>query len=86
MLKFVRLKLKNDWDWQGARQKFRRSLELNPNYATSYQAYALYFAAMDKREEAKREIQKARDLGPCRILSRLLPGISSILLTKTNSL
>jgi len=58
------IKLFYDWDWKGASQKFNRALELNPNYATAYHIYALYFAAMGKVDDAKKEIQKARDLDP----------------------
>lgn len=53
-----------DWDWKGASQKFNRAFELNPNYATAYQSYALYLAAMGAMDEAKKEIQKARELDP----------------------
>ena len=58
------IKLFYDWDWRGAKQKFKRALELNPNYVTAYQTYALYFAAMGEMDEAKKEIQKARELDP----------------------
>jgi len=58
------IKLFYDWDWRGAKQKFKRALELNPNYVTAYQTYALYFAAIGKMDEAKKEIQKARELDP----------------------
>ena len=30
-----------DWDWSGAATGFRRSIELNPSYATAYQRYSL---------------------------------------------
>lgn len=31
-----------DWDWAGAADGFRRSIALNPSYATAYQRYSLF--------------------------------------------
>ena len=33
-----------DWDWSGAETEFKRSIELNPNYATAHLWYWTYLA------------------------------------------
>lgn len=53
-----------EWDWAGAEKAFRHSLELNPNLATTYHAYSIFLIAMDRREEARSMITKARTLDP----------------------
>lgn len=53
-----------DWDWMEAERKFKRTIGLNPGYATAYQTYALYLAAVGRLDEAKKQIQRARELDP----------------------
>ena len=47
-----------------AEPEFKRAIELNPNYATAHQWYALYLAVRGQRDEAKREMQQAVELDP----------------------
>jgi TolB-like protein/Flp pilus assembly protein TadD len=63
-----------DWDWKGAGQKFKRAFALDPNYATAYQSYALYLAATGDLDEAKNEIQKARELDPQALPVQIIVG------------
>ena len=35
-----------DWDWAGAERENKRSIELNPNYATGHHWYGLFLANM----------------------------------------
>ena len=58
------VKLFYDWDWPGAEQEFRRTIELNPNYAMAWQWYAMELAALGRHEEAVRETEKALQLDP----------------------
>jgi len=53
-----------EWDWAGAESSFRRSIELNPNYASSHHMYADLLKAMGRLEEAHSEIRAAQDLDP----------------------
>ena len=57
-------KLTLDWDWPGAEGEFRRSLELNPNYATAHQWYAEYLTTMGRADEARAEMKRALELEP----------------------
>jgi serine/threonine-protein kinase len=54
----------NDYDWQGAEEEFKKSIELNPNYATTYHWYSGLLSATGRNEEAIRMMEKARDLDP----------------------
>ena len=53
-----------DWDWSGAEIEFTRSIELNPSYATAYQWYCWFLAAMGRHEESIREGKRALELDP----------------------
>jgi TolB-like protein/DNA-binding SARP family transcriptional activator/Tfp pilus assembly protein PilF len=52
------------WDWSGAEQDFRRSIELNPGYAVAYQYYAFLLAFQGRYDEAVPLIRKAQQLDP----------------------
>jgi TolB-like protein/Tfp pilus assembly protein PilF len=53
-----------DWDWAGAEKEFKRSIELNPNYATAHQWYAEYLTVRGRPEEARASVKRAMDLEP----------------------
>lgn len=53
-----------EWDWQQAEADFRRSLALDPNYATAHEWYAIFLAAMRRNDEAVKEIDRALELDP----------------------
>jgi serine/threonine protein kinase len=57
-------KLTLDWDWPGAEKEFKRSLDLNPNYATAHQWYAEYLTVMGRPDEARASMQRAQELEP----------------------
>lgn len=56
-----------DWDWAGAADGFRRSIALNPSYATAYQRYSLYLMAMGRMTESLAQMTRARELEPVSI-------------------
>src|SRR5713226_5108183 len=56
-----------DWDWTAAASGFRRSIELNPSYATAYQRYSLYLIAMGRAPESLSAMGRARELDPLSI-------------------
>ena len=51
-----------DWDWSAAAAEFRRSLELDPRYATAHQWYAFLLASQGRFEEALIEAHTAQEL------------------------
>lgn len=53
-----------EWDWQEAEANYRRSLALDPNYATAHEWYAIFLAAMRRNDEAVKEIDRALELDP----------------------
>jgi TolB-like protein/DNA-binding winged helix-turn-helix (wHTH) protein/Tfp pilus assembly protein PilF len=53
-----------DWDWAGAASGFEKSIALNPSYATAYQRYSLYLAAMGRSQESLVQMNRARALEP----------------------
>jgi len=63
-----------DWDWAGAESEFRRAIELNPNYATAHQWYAIALAAMGRMDEAMREIKRAQELDPLALIVNVNAG------------
>ena len=57
-------KMNYEWDWAGAEQLFKRTIELNPNYAGAHAVYATYLAAVGRTDEALFQIRKAHELEP----------------------
>lgn len=64
-----------DWDWRAAEQEFKRSLELNPNYATAHHWYALHLMAMGQFESAAAEIKLAQQLDPLSLSINVSTGL-----------
>jgi len=53
-----------DWDWVNAEREFKRAIELNPNYATAHQWYAMFLSQFGRLAEAISEIKIAQELDP----------------------
>jgi serine/threonine-protein kinase len=53
-----------DWNWDEARHEFRRSIELDPQYATAHQWYAFLLASRRRLDEALVEGHTAQELDP----------------------
>jgi len=53
-----------EWDWAGAEKEYRRAIELNPNYTTARQWYALLLDKLGRHEEAYAQISRAVELDP----------------------
>jgi serine/threonine-protein kinase len=64
------------WDLEEAERIFKKSLELNPNYATAHQWYAEFLSALGRSEEARIEIGKARELDP---LSKIISSMEGFI-------
>jgi len=59
-----------EWDWDGAEQAYRRAIDLNPNYATAHDGYAMFLCGRGRFGEALEQTTKAADLDP---LSLIIP-------------
>ncbi len=53
-----------DWNWPEAEKEYQRAIELNPNYPTAHQWYAMDLGIMGRTEEALSEIRRAHELDP----------------------
>ncbi|MEX1140418.1 MAG: protein kinase [Bacteroidota bacterium] len=58
------IKFNYEWDWAGARKALRRSIELNPGYATAHQRYAWLASMLGEHNVAIDEMKLARRLDP----------------------
>jgi Tfp pilus assembly protein PilF len=67
-----------EWDWPASEREFKRALELNPNYATAHQWYALWLMAQGTLEQALAELSLAERADP---LSIIIKSDTSDLLT-----
>ncbi len=57
-----------DWNWSDAERDFKQAIELNANYATARQRYAIYLTAMGRFDEAIVEIKRAKELDPISLI------------------
>jgi serine/threonine-protein kinase len=65
-----------DWDWPGAGRAFERALQLNPNYASAHQWYAMYHQVVVGRfDRAIQELMLAQRLDP---LSVVMPNAAGV--------
>lgn len=55
---------RRDWDWATAEQEFRRSINLNPRYATARHWYGLMLGSMGRFDEALKELNYAQEIDP----------------------
>jgi TolB-like protein/DNA-binding winged helix-turn-helix (wHTH) protein/Flp pilus assembly protein TadD len=60
-----------DWDWPGAEREFRRAIELNPSYATSYRWFANCLTQQGRHEVALAEIKQAQQLDPLSLVTNI---------------
>src|SRR5687767_14882817 len=54
----------HDFDWAVAEGQHRRSLEINPNYATGHNWYAFHLAMEGRSDEAIEQMMRTRELDP----------------------
>jgi tetratricopeptide (TPR) repeat protein len=63
-----------EWDWEGAEEAYRRAIELNPNYATAHDGYAMLLSARGRFDEAVEQISKAAGLDPLSLIIAVHAG------------
>ncbi|HJU56213.1 MAG TPA: winged helix-turn-helix domain-containing protein [Pyrinomonadaceae bacterium] len=61
---------KHELDWEGAQREFQKAIELNPNYPTAHQWYAIYLISKGEYVKAVAEIDKALELDPLSLIMR----------------
>jgi DNA-binding winged helix-turn-helix (wHTH) protein/Flp pilus assembly protein TadD len=59
-----RLRMTFDWDWTGAAEAFKRAIQLDPDSPDGYRARALMFSALNRHEEALRDMRYAHAMDP----------------------
>ena len=57
------------WQWDQAEKRFKRAIELNPNYPTTHHWRGIYFMDAGRHDEAVASLQRAQALDP---LSRVI--------------
>jgi serine/threonine protein kinase/tetratricopeptide (TPR) repeat protein len=67
--------LRYDWDWPTAEREIKRAIDLNPNYATTYQWYSDYLVIMRRPSEAIDAIKRAQELDPLSIIINSVMGM-----------
>jgi serine/threonine-protein kinase len=63
-----------EWDWEGSEAAYRRATELNPNYATAHDGYAMLLGARGRFGEAIEQVTKAADLDPLSLIIAVHAG------------
>ena len=63
-----------DWEWDGAEREFRRSIELNPRYASAHQWFAFLLAARGELDTGLLEAHTALELDPASVSARRAAG------------
>ena len=66
--------LLHDWDWSGAEREFRRTLELNPGYATAHHWFAECLTLTGRQDEAVTRAAAALELDPLSPIINVLVG------------
>ncbi|UCF05843.1 MAG: protein kinase [bacterium] len=64
----------HDWDGSAAERKFRRALELNPNYSPAHYWYAAMLSLTDRDEEMLRENERAIEVDPLSVQAHTMHG------------
>ena len=53
-----------EWNWNEAEREYKRAIELNPNYPTAHQWYAMFLATRHRFPEAEAQARRASELDP----------------------
>jgi tetratricopeptide (TPR) repeat protein len=53
-----------DWQWEDSEKEFKRAIELNPNYPTTYHWYSIFLRNVGRLEESSATIKRAIELDP----------------------
>ncbi len=56
-----------DWDWIAAEAAFRKSIEVNPSYALGHRMVGIVLSHLNREQEARAAVQRARELDPLNV-------------------
>jgi tetratricopeptide (TPR) repeat protein len=56
-----------DWDWMAAETAFRKAIEANPSYALGHRMLGMLLSHLNRKEEARSAIKRARELDPLNV-------------------
>ncbi len=65
----------HDWDFESARQKIERAIELDPNCVTSRSDYAGYYVEIGKMDKAIVELKRTLELDPLSVNHQVHLGL-----------
>jgi len=74
--------LYHEWDWERAESEFKRAIELNPNYATAHQSYAVFLSLVGKFDESLDHIKRVQGLDPGSPIINTQVGMSYLAMRK----
>ena len=63
-----------DWNWLEAEKELKRSIALNPEYATAHEWYGFLLSATDRLDEAIEAMKRARELEPTSLVMNSFLG------------
>jgi len=52
------------WQWEESEKEFKRAIEINPNYPTTYHWYSILLKNIGRNDEAAAMIKRAQELDP----------------------
>ena len=52
------------WQWAEAEDEFKRAIQLNPNYPTTYHWYSIFLKSLGRNDDAAAAIKRAQELDP----------------------
>src|SRR6266498_658382 len=67
------------WDWAEAEKRFKRAIELNPNYAMAHNWFSQLLGFMGRSQEAIREAKRAQEIDPLSLWTNSNIGFVSYL-------
>ena len=64
-----------EWNWEEAEKNFKIAIDLNPNYPTAHQWYALFLSSVGRCNEALDQINRAMELDPLSLAINCARGL-----------
>jgi len=62
----------SEWNWPKAENEYAEAIRLDPNDAETHSSYAIFLAAMGRRDQAIAEIEKAHEIDPVSEVTNML--------------